>query len=233
MGSRHATVFKEGPLTVEGQVGTERRPVEVAEYRPWRSESEAQLRALYHRYCTSQGAALTSLLPREAVRPLYREALARRGASTSDDAGGSNDPMGLLAQHCASILPLPPFQVWVRDFQAHRMEYLEALAKAVGPQGRSEPVEVEAIPFLSGRQQWVAGLQLFRDGDAWRGFIAFTPQAGQDQLAPEAPGRSQTRLSSQVRTADIFREQLPGEVRNRFRDLSPAALHAFLRSSLP
>ena len=218
---------------VEGQLGTERRSAGASEYRPWRWQSEAQLRELYHRYCMAQGAALTSLLPREAIRPLYREALARTGSSSGEDAGSGNDPMGTLAEYCASILPLPPFQLWVQDFQAHRMEYLEELAKTAGPQGRSEPLEVEAVPFLSGRQQWVAGLQLFRDGDAWRGFIAFTPQAGQDKLAPDVSGRSLTRFSSQVRTADIFREDLPEEVRNRFRDLSPAALHALLRSSLP
>lgn len=218
---------------VGGQLGTGRRPAGTTEYRPWRSESEARLEELYQRYCRAQGAALLSLLPREAVRPLYREALARRETSPGSDAAMETDPMGILAEHCASILPLPPFQLWVRDFQAHRMEYLEELTRALGPQGRSESVEVEAVPFLSGRQQWVAGLQLFRDGEAWRGFIVFIPQAGQDQLAPDAPGRSQARLSGQVRTADIFREELPGEVRNRFRDLSPAALHAFLRSSLP
>jgi hypothetical protein len=64
---------------------------------------------------------------------------------------------------------------------------------------------------------WTAHLRSFRDGSTWRGFIAF-----------------EDSLSRRVhRTALIFQESGPVDVRDRFLSFEPSALIAFLRSALP
>jgi hypothetical protein len=65
--------------------------------------------------------------------------------------------------------------------------------------------------------RWRATLNLFRRDEAWRGFIIFNP-IGKDEM---------------VRTADIFREEDPDEIRNRFLGFHNQTLQAFLRSVLP
>jgi hypothetical protein len=52
---------------------------------------------------------------------------------------------------------------------------------------------------------------------AWRGFIAFEDARSRDVH----------------RTAVIFREWAPADVRERFMSFEPTALAAFLRSALP
>jgi hypothetical protein len=63
----------------------------------------------------------------------------------------------------------------------------------------------------------MAHLRSFRDGDAWRGYIAFEEQASKNVH----------------RTALIFRESDPADLRDRFLDFEAVALAAFLRSALP
>ncbi len=69
---------------------------------------------------------------------------------------------------------------------------------------------------MEGRR-WRATLNLFRRDEAWRGFIVFNPL-----------GEAET-----VRTTDIFREEDPDEIRNRFLGFHNQTLQAFLRSVLP
>jgi hypothetical protein len=79
------------------------------------------------------------------------------------------------------------------------------------------PATVEARPFEFSGGPWVAHLRSFRDGGAWRGYIAF-----------------EDKLTRRVhRTALIFREADPADLRERFLGFEPVALEAFLRSALP
>ncbi|MDX1494727.1 MAG: hypothetical protein R3253_11735, partial [Longimicrobiales bacterium] len=73
--------------------------------------SRLELRRLYDDYRSRQARALLSLIPRTAVRPLYRRAL------QAADTGGSTqkDPMAILLAFCEALLPLPSFDVWLAD----------------------------------------------------------------------------------------------------------------------
>lgn len=126
--------------------------------------------------------------------------------------------MELLLRHCEALLPLPPFDVWRRDEADHPDQYwlsLDASPEAPSPVA---PSTIEARRFRYHDALWVALLRGFRDQDAWRGFIAFRRDGDDAPLH---------------RTALIFREAGPTELRDRFRDFRSATLEAFLRSSWP
>ena len=169
------------------------------------------LRVRYEAYREQQAAALPGLVPREGLRALYRDA--RAGVS-----GPVADPLALLVAHCGSVLPLPPFEVWVEDYLRDRVPYLEVLEEAGGPH-RGAPVTVELRRLEYEGRDWLAGLELFREPAGWRGFISFRPETSGSGTGP--------------RTTDIFREDTSEAVRARFRSFTPDALHAFLRSALP
>lgn len=181
---------------------------------------DSELRGRYEAYRLRQARALASILPTEAVRPLYA-----RAREWSKTLGGSkpraeqeHDPLALFILYLQELLPLPPLEVWLEDrvhhFQAHLEEEFES---AQAHQRPSPPVTVESRGVVLDRQRWTAVLNLFcRDG-AWRGFIAF-------QTANEAEA---------LRTTDIFREENPEEIRGRFLAFHDQTLQAFLRSVLP
>lgn len=168
-------------------------------------------RAEYEAYRARQARALVGMLPREAVRPLYRKAL-ESGLPHSED-----DPLGTLAAFCETFLPLPTFDVWRSDRRAYPDAHMEDLGEAAGAPSAAEPVTLEARVLAQTQGAWTARLRGFRDEDAWRGFIAF-----------------EDRRSGHVhRTALIFREPDAVELRSRFLSFEPATLEAFLRSALP
>lgn len=173
------------------------------------------LRPLYEAYRRREATALLSLLPREAVRPLYRVAREQMAPISGE---GLEDPVALLVDFVEQqLLPLPPFHVWLRDFRAHRAAHLEGMeATPAGPDPAS-PVAVEVRNLRYGGGDWYAALHLFRRDSVWWGFIRFSG-------APDL---------TEVRTADIFREDDPEAIRDRFRSFGNDALQAFLRSSLP
>lgn len=174
------------------------------------------LRSLYDGYRRREAAALLSLLPRDAVRPLYRLARERQGAGGD---GMPEDPVGLLVEFVErELLPLPPFAVWLSDFQRYRAAHLEGLDAAPAGPDPAAPVAVEVRSVRYRAAEWYASLNLFRREGIWWGFIRFSAAGS------EGEG---------VRTADIFREEDPEEIRGRFRSFGPDALQAFLRSSLP
>lgn len=173
------------------------------------------LRQLYEAYRRREASALLSLLPREAVRPLYRRA---RERMVPDAVASTDDPVALLVAYVEQeLLPLPPFAVWLRDFQAHRAAHLEGIDAAPAGPDPASPVAVEVRSIHHANVDWYAALHLFRRDGVWWGFIRFTG-AGQP---------------SEVRSADIFREEDPEAIRERFRSFGLDALRAFLRSSLP
>lgn len=173
------------------------------------------LRQLYESYRRREASALLSLLPREAVRPLYRLARERRVA---EGGAPTDDPVALLVDYVErELLPLPPFPVWLMDFQAHRAAHLEGIDAAPAGPDPAAPVAVEVRSLRHADVDWYAALHLFRRGGVWWGFIHFT-------AAGDPSG---------VRTADIFREEEPETIRERFQSFGFDALRAFLRSSLP
>ena len=107
--------------------------------------------------------------------------------------------------------------VWVADRAAHLDAHLKE-EFASGPTHReaSPPVTVASRGLEMSGRRWHASLRLFRRDEAWRGFIAF-------RASGEARG---------PRTADIFREEDPEEIRDRFLGFHAGTLEAFLRSVL-
>jgi hypothetical protein len=171
----------------------------------------SELLERYRAYRRRQARRLLRLLPREAVRPLYR-----RAAASEDPATGS-DPLETLVRYCERLLPLPPFEAWRDDVASNPVAHLHDVDDSAEAPSAEAPVTVATRDFVAGDRAWSAHLRSFRDGEAWRGFIAFED-------------RGSARLH---RTALIFRESDPVDVRERFMSFEPRALMAFLRSALP
>ncbi|RMH23175.1 MAG: hypothetical protein D6701_00565 [Gemmatimonadetes bacterium] len=176
--------------------------------------TDSGLRRRYHEYCRQQVAALVALLPREAVRPLYR-----RAKQWAVEAGvhEEKDPMATLHRFCRRLLPLPPFEVWLADYDRYPLAHLGEVLPS--PDADDVPMAVASARRAVAHDgaAWSALLNTFRDGGVWRGFISFTLVEGE-------------RV---VRTADIFCEDAPEAVRARFEELTDDTLRAFLRSALP
>jgi hypothetical protein len=168
----------------------------------------------YRAYRHRQAQALVSLLPRDAVRPLYARARAWAGEAGIEVG---KDPLATLLLFLQEVIPLPPFEVWVADRSENLEAHLEEeFISAPAHRRVSPPVMVESRAMRLSEAQWRASLSVFRRDDAWRGFISFRPLG-------EGPA---------VRTADIFREENPEEIRDRFLSLSNRTLQAFLQSLL-
>ncbi len=177
---------------------------------------DPNLDSRYEEYCRRQTKGLVSILPKEVIRPLYAKA---REWGRKMGREVEKDPLATFLIFLQELIPLPPRDVWERD----RGEYLDAHIREEfdsPPAHRrsSPPVTVESRGMeMEGGRRWRATLNLFRRDEAWRGFIVFNPL-----------GEEET-----VRTADIFREEDPDEIRNRFLGFHNQTLQAFLRSTLP
>lgn len=151
------------------------------------------------------------MIPRDAVRPLYRRALA------AGSGEGWVDPMEALLAYCATLLPLPPFEVWLDSVRQNPTAYLYDDDDSAEAPSADAPVTVATRDLLHDDRSWAAHLRSFRDGSTWRGFIAF-----------------EDRASHHVhRTAPIFNESTSVDVRERFLSFESSSLVAFLRSALP
>ena len=163
----------------------------------------------YQEYRRRQAAALLSLIPREAIRPLYRYALGGRQGPAEEDS------LALILSFCEKLLPLPPFEVWLSDRRAHPAAHLdEAGARLEDLQGH---VTVEARPVEAFGDLWRADLDVHRDDGIWRGHITYRSADGSRAHA----------------TGEIFREGAADAVRDRFLEFDDHTLKAFLRSALP
>lgn len=167
--------------------------------------------ARYDEYRTQQARALVNLMPREAVRPLYRRAV-REGHIVPD-----KDPLAALVGYCRSILPLPTFEVWQADVARNPEAHLESPDSFRTTPTAAAPATLEARAMTRHRSAWTARLKGFREDGAWRGFIAF--EDGES-------GRVH-------HTALIFCEADPLELRDRFLGFENGTLEAFLRSTCP
>jgi hypothetical protein len=172
--------------------------------------SRDELLDQYQAYRKRQARGLVRMLPREAIRPLYRRA---RDAGHGVDVGA--DPLAALVDYCETLLPLPPFERWCEDLAASPEAHLHDLDDSASAPTADAPTTLEARLFEVDGAPWIAYLRSFRDGAAWRGYIAF-----------------EDRRTKRVHcTALIFRESDPAELRERFLDFEAAALLAFLRSA--
>lgn len=177
-------------------------------------QEDPELDKRYRAYRARQAQAFVSLIPREAIRPLYSRA--RVWASESGLPAGK-DPLATLLLFVEDLLPLPPFQVWMEDRASNLDAHLqEEFASGPAHHRRSSPVTVASRGLEVGGRRWHASLRLFRRDEAWRGFISFRAAEDPDVL----------------RTADIFREDDPEEIRSRFLAFHSGTLAAFLRSVL-
>ena len=174
--------------------------------------AEVELREEYADYVERQARQLVALLPREAIRPLYRAARADRSLDTVPD-----DPLAKLTAYCGRLLPLPPFHVWVDDVRRNPEAHLAELDEAPDAPTALAPATLVSRRLTRGAGRWVARLRGYRDGDTWRGFIAFEDSAS----------------GTVHRTTTIFRETDPRDLRRRFLAFEPGTLEAFLRSALP
>ncbi len=173
--------------------------------------AERELRRRYDRYRRAQAGRLVRMLPRDAIRPLYRRACAAVGDGRPDD------PLAVLIAYCEELLPLPPYEVWREDLELNPAAHLEDLDESAEAPTADAPSTLATRPLTAAGRSWLAKLRSFRDQGAWRGFIAFE-------------GEGSTVVP---RTGTIFCESDPAELRARFFSFEPATLEAFLRSSLP
>jgi len=168
-----------------------------------------ELQRRYAAYRRRHVTRLVHLMPREAIRPLYRKA--RLVASDTED------PLELLLRYCEELLPLPPFSVWHDDLVRCPEAHLADMDESPDAPTAAAPSTVEVRSLVYHGRAWLARLKSYRDGGVWRGYIAF---------ADEDAGRVH-------RTAPVFRESDPVALRERFLSFEPVALEAFLRSALP
>lgn len=189
------------------QPGVTGVPLELGVHRSTQGELEAQ----YAAYRRRQARGLIHLLPRGAVRPLYRRALEQGFAEQAAD-----DPLGALLSYCEVVLPLPPFETWREDLRRHAEAHLEDLDDSADAPTADAPATVAARRFAFQGDTWIAQLRSYREGPTWRGYVAFEDEDARVH-----------------RTALIFSERDLVDVRERFLDFDLAALQAFLRSALP
>lgn len=183
------------------------------------------LRGLYEQYCEHEAGELLSLIPQGELRDFLRRASAPSPAGSGADLGietpaaAPGEPLShdaaltQVRRYARTILPLPSYEMWVRSYLRNRSAYLDRLGVAAAPKSE-EPVMVAIQEFGEG---WYAALFLSSRNDGWSGSIHFH--------------RSESARS--LRTADIFREEDPTEIRARFLSFDAATLQAFLRSVLP
>ncbi len=171
------------------------------------------LRGIYEAYCLRQASQLLSLVPREAVRGLYGDA---RAWAIEGGVHEQKDPMATLVAYCRKLLPLPPFELWLEDYDVHRLVYMHELAGIPDVPPDPAPVAVELRSIRHEGVEWFAMLHVVHDRELWRGHISFHTDAG----------------DTTARTAEIFCEESLTELRDRFRTFTSASLSAFLRSTL-
>jgi hypothetical protein len=171
------------------------------------------LKGRYEEYCRRQVTLLLEIIPREAVRPLYRRA---RIWATERGLHEAKDPMSTLRGFCRELLPLPPLEVWLADCD-HRVANPGAGVEWGTLSDPMKPIAVDVRRIEHDSEPWHGTLEVYRGGDAWRGLIRFQRDGEEDFF----------------RTGEIFREDDLQDLRNRFRSLTVSTMSAFLRSTLP
>ena len=174
----------------------------------------AVLKGRYEEYCRQQVFLLLKIIPREAVRPLYRRA---RTWATERGIHESEDPMSTLRIFCREILPLPSFDAWLLAYETHRLAHVSTGLGVLPLPESMEPVAVEFRRLEHEAEAWRGTLEVYRGGDVWRGLIRFQ-RDGED---------------GHFRTSEIFREDDLQALRDRFISFTASIMISFLRSTLP
>ena len=174
----------------------------------------AALKGRYEEYCWQQISLLLEIIPREAIRPLYRRA---RIWATERGLHESQDPMATLRLFCRDVLPLPPFEVWLLDYQTHRVAHVSPGSGFSPLNEPMEPIAVEFRRLEHNAESWHGTLEVYRGGEVWRGLIRFQRDGEKGHF----------------HTGEIFREDNLQDLRDRFISFTAPTLSAFLRSTLP
>jgi hypothetical protein len=124
--------------------------------------------------------------------------------------------MATLHAFCRDILPLPPFEVWLCDYENHHAAHVSA-GSEWSLAASKEPQAVEFRRIEHDSEPWQGTLEVYHGGDAWRGLIRFQREGAE----------------AHFRTAEIFCEHDLQELRNRFISFTAPTMSAFLRSTLP
>ena len=167
-----------------------------------------ELKRWYALYRRRQARRLIDLLPRDAVRPLYRAAAAQ---------GSDADPLERLVAFCVEILPLPPFDVWARDLALYPEAHLRDWDDTTEVPNPRDPATLCTRELRRGPERWEVRLRGFAEAGAWRAYLAFQGPA----------------LNDAFHTATIFREPTARALRDRFEGFDEHVLESFLRSCLP
>ena len=168
----------------------------------------------YDEYCRQQVTLLLEIIPREAVRPLYRRA---RIWATERGLHDTKDPMSTLRVFCREVLPLPPFEVWRLDYENHRVAHAGGRVEWVLLAEPMDPIAVDVRRMEHEAEPWHGTLEVYRGGDAWRGLIRFQREGEEGQF----------------RTGEIFCEDDLQDLRTRFNSFTASTMSALLRSTLP
>lgn len=201
------------PSSVAGTSGTSGAAFDAPDAARPTLLREAELRPRYEAYRRHQVRELLSLMPRDGLRPLYRQAVRAMGHGEAE----VDDPLALVSEFVERHLPLPPFALWCIDVldspEAHLEEpWMEGAAPA-----REAPLTLDVRTLALGSATWRTELRVWHGGGAWRGHLSF---------GGEGHERS-------YRTGEIFRESRLGSLRDRFREFDSRTLEAFLRSAIP
>lgn len=172
------------------------------------------LKGRYEEYCRQQVTLLLEIIPREGVRPLYRRA---RLWATEGGVHETKDPMSTLRRFCRDVLPLPPFDVWLVDYERHRLTHAGSGAEWAPLAEPMEPVAVDVRRVEHEAERWHGTLEVYRGGEAWRGLICFQREGEE----------------AHFRTGEIFYEDDLQNLRDRFNSFTVPTMSAFLRSTLP
>lgn len=172
------------------------------------------LEGCYEEYCRQQVTLLLEIIPREAVRPLYRRA---RIWATERELHETKDPMSTLRGFCRELLPLPPFEVWFRDYEKHGATHGRKGVEWAFLSEPMKPIAVDVRRLEHEAEPWRGTLEVYRGGDAWRGRIRFQRDGD----------------GHHFRTGEIFYEDELQHLRDRFNLFTVPTMSAFLRSTLP
>ena len=146
------------------------------------------LRERYEAYCGLQASLLLEIIPREAVRPLYRRARTWASERGSHDL---KDPMATLRCFCRELLPLPPFEVWCLDYQGHRLAHVSEGMERSPSAGPMEPIAVAISRIEHDAEPWQGTLEVYRGGKRGGGSFA---SGAMERRATSAPVRSSARM---------------------------------------
>lgn len=174
------------------------------------------LRARYERYRLGEALDFLHLVPRDGVRALYAEA---RSWAKKEGMHDGRSPMDSLLRYLLMRLPLPTFEVWRADLQRAPIEHAVRASETASGQAGPSSVTIASRAFQHHRRRWEAGLNVFPDGDRWRGYISFAQPVKRSER-------------TDVRTADIFLEPDPATIREAFQGYRSDTLAGLLRSSL-